>query len=102
MGRKGNKNNVNKEPPVFYTYRKVAEITGRNIRTVYNKVYGIREEIKNGRYSEYALPDGLINWFVYVDYLTYEKDLKDKYRRKYVPEFNPEIIAEISGLKIAI
>lgn len=102
MSRRENKKNACKEPPVFYTYRKVAEITGRNIRTVYNKVYGIREEIKNGRYSEYALPDGLINWFVYVDFLTYEKDLKDKYRRKLVPEFDPDVIAQISGLKKAI
>lgn len=97
MTRKENKKKLlSNEPTKFYTYRKVAELTGRNIRTVYNKVYGIREEIKNGRYSEYALPDGLINWFVYVDFLTYEKDLKDKYRRKNVPPFNPEEIAKIA------
>lgn len=87
---------TSKDPPRYYTYKQVAEYTGRNIRTVYNKVYGIREEIEAGRYSEYALPDGLINWYVYVDFLTYEKDLKDKYRRKNVPPFNPEEIAKIA------
>lgn len=83
----------------FLTYKQIAEATGKTTRTVYNKKYGIEEEIANGRYSRYSLPEGLINWYVYIDYLTYEKDLKNKNRRKYVPDFDPEEIEKISGFR---
>ena len=83
----------------YLTYQQIADTTNKSVRTVYNKKYGILEEIQKGRYSRYALPDGLINWYVYVDYLTYEKDLKNKNRRKYVPDFNPKEIEEISGFR---
>ena len=83
----------------YLTYQQIADTTNKSVRTVYNKKYGIEEEIQKGRYSRYALPDGLINWYVYVDYLTYEKDLKNKNRRKYVPDFNPKEIEEISGFR---
>lgn len=83
----------------FLTKKQVAAETGRTTRTVENKIKGIRQEIEKGRYSPYALPDGLINWYVYVDFLTYEKLLSDKYLRKSVPEFNPAEIEKISGFK---
>lgn len=84
----------------FLTKKQVAEETGRTTRTVENKLRGIRREIQSGRYSPYALPgEGLINWYVYVDYLTYERMLADKNLRKAVPEFDPAEIEKISGFR---
>lgn len=63
--------------------------------TFYSKVKGIREEIKNGRYADYAvLDDGKtkVSKIVYVDYSTYGKRLKDKNMRKHVPPFNEKKI----------
>ena len=96
MNREEKNKLICRERPMFYTYRQASEITGKTIRTIYNKVYGIREEIAAGRYPEYVLPGTMISWYALVDYLTYEKDLKDKYRRKTVPEFKPEEIAKLS------
>lgn len=86
----------------YLTVKQVAEETGRTQRTVSNKVKGIRKEIENGRYSPYALPDGLISWYVYLDYLTYEKRLADKNLRKTVPAFDPAEIERLSGFKTKV
>lgn len=85
----------------FLTKKQVAEETGRSTRTVENKMKGIRQEIENGRYSPYVLPEGqgIINWYAYVDYITFEKMLADKNLRKAVPEFDPVAIEKISGFR---
>lgn len=63
-------------------------------QTIYKIVNGIQEQIQKGRYSQYALADGLVNRYVFIDYVTYRKRLEDKNMSKYVPEFNPrEIMA---------
>jgi predicted transcriptional regulator len=83
----------------YLTVKQIAEATGRVERTVRNKIAGIRKEIEHGRYSPYALPEGLVSWYVYVDYLTYEKRLEDKNLRKTVPDFNPAEIEKLSGFR---
>lgn len=69
--------------------------------TVHNRLRGIEEEIKSGRYNDYALiRDGklvLVNVLVFLDYLKYRKMLQDKYARKYTPEFKPELLVKIIG-----
>jgi len=81
----------------YLTRKRLAEDTGRTIRTVDKKIEGIKREVKKGRYSPYALADNLVNYYVYIDYLTFEKFLADKNLRKTVPEFNPEMIQKMSG-----
>lgn len=69
--------------------------------TVYNRLNEIRQEMKNGRYNDYAVIDDgklvLVNVLVFIDYLKYRKLLKDKNARKYVPEFQPEKLVQIIG-----
>lgn len=88
----------------YLTFKQVAEETGRTVRTVQNRVNGIREEIAKGRYSPCVLPEGegIVNWYAYIDYLTYRKRLEDKNLRKTVPEFNPSEIEMLSGFKTKI
>ncbi len=56
--------------------------------TVYSRIAGIEEQIKAGRYSDYAISDNRINKAVFLDYNKYWKMLADKNMRKYVPPFN--------------
>jgi hypothetical protein len=91
-----------KDRPMYFTYRQASEITGKTVRTIYNLVYGIRDEIAAGRYPAYVLPGTMISWYALVDYCTYRKDLTDKYRRKTVPPFNPEEIARLSLFEKAV
>lgn len=69
--------------------------------TIRNRVKEIEEEIKKGRYNDYAIiRDGqilLINTIVFIDYLKYRKMLLDKNARKYVPEFKPELVVRTLG-----
>lgn len=69
--------------------------------TVFNRLKGIEEEIKNGRYNDYAvIRDGklvFINVLVFLDYLKHRKQLQDRNARKYTPEFQPEKIVQIIG-----
>ncbi|MGN0466217.1 MAG: hypothetical protein ACI4F9_07715 [Lachnospiraceae bacterium] len=81
----------------YYPLKQVAEMTGRTVRTVQRKIAGIQREIERGRYSPYALAGNLVNYYVYLDYIKYEKRLEDKNMRKTVPEFDPEEIMRISG-----
>ena len=83
----------------YLTKKQIAEETGRTVRTVDNKIKGIRREIENGRYSPYSLPEGLVNWYVYIDYLTYQNLLEDKNLRRTVPEFNPAEIEKVAGFR---
>lgn len=102
MNSKEKKKLMCTERPMYYTYRQASEITEKSIRTIYNKVYGIRDEIIRGRYPAYVLPGTMISWYALCDYMTFEKDLKDKYRRAYVPPFDPEEIAKLSLFKKAV
>lgn len=61
------------------------------------KVKGIENEIKAGRYSQYAIIESMINVYVFIDYIKYEKALSDRNARKYVPEFKPNEIMELCG-----
>lgn len=81
----------------YFPKSRVAEMSDTTVRTVNRKVKGIQREIERGRYSPYALAGNLINYYVYIDYIKYEKDLQDKNLRKTVPEFEPEEIMKISG-----
>lgn len=71
-------------------------------RTVDKRIKEIREEIKSGRYSKYAILDGdtapLVNAYVYIDYIKYRKALRNRNTRKYVPPFEEKDMKEIAGL----
>ena len=62
---------------------------------IYKLVDGIQEQINKGRYSQYAIAEGLVNRYVFIDYLTFKKRLEDKNLSKYVPAFEPEKIKEL-------
>lgn len=74
---------------------------GISKQTVHNRMKEIENEIKSGRYNDYAvIQDGklvLVNVLVFIDYLKYRKMLLDKNARKYVPEFKPEKLVQIIG-----
>lgn len=80
---------------------KIAQEFSVSKSTVQARVREIEEQIKEGRYNDYAvIRDGgilLINVLVFIDYMEYRKRLKDKNARKYVPEFQPEKIVRILG-----
>lgn len=63
------------------------------------KVQGIEKEIKNGRYNRYAILDGMINVYVFMDYMKYESALNDMNAKKYVQGFGPDELMELCGFK---
>ena len=69
--------------------------------TVRTRLFEIENQIKNGRYSDYAIiRDGnivLINVLVFIDYLTYRRQLLDSNARKYAPAFHPEKLVQMIG-----
>lgn len=81
--------------------KRIAEEFGISKSTVYVRMKEIDEEIKSGRYNEFAIiEDGnivLINVLVFIDFLTYRSRLKEKNMRKYVPEFRPDKIIRMLG-----
>ncbi len=85
----------------YMTIGKLADEFHCSVRTVGRRILGIQEEIKKGRYSPYSILEGdghpLINTYVFMDYQKYQKPLKDRNARKYVPEFNPQELAKICG-----
>lgn len=69
--------------------------------TVDNRLKEIEEEVKKGRYNNYSvIHDGklvLINVLVFIDYLTYRRQLRDRNARKYTPEYKPEVLVQSIG-----
>ena len=74
---------------------------GLSKSTVDERVKEIREEIKIGRYDDRSIMDDgnivLVNVLVFMDYIKYRRQLKEKNARKHVPEFQPEKWVWISG-----
>ena len=75
------------------------ESVARHRSFVDKKVRGIEDEIAAGRYNRYAILDGMINVYAFIDYMKYERLLSDRNARKHVPEFRPDEIMELCGFK---
>lgn len=87
-----------------YPYMKkdgIAEEFHISPQTVRNRLKEIEQEVKKGRYSDHAvIQDGnilLINVLVFLDYLTYRRQLMNKNLRKNVPAFRPDILMRDMG-----
>ena len=63
-----------------------------SMSTVKSRMNEIEEEIRAGRYDDYAIIDDggviLINTLVFLDYLKYRGLLRQKNARKHVPEIS--------------
>lgn len=85
-------------PRLFMTAKQLSEYEGLT-EGYYRKIFSeVSEQIVSGRYPEAALTDSAprsINYYVYRDYMTNRKRLKDRTLKKYVPDFNPGEIARI-------
>lgn len=83
-------------PRLFMTANQLAEyegMTSGHYRQVFQE---IEEQIQNGRYPRAALADDKprsVNYYVYRDYITNRKKLKNRTLKKYVKPFNPAEIA---------
>lgn len=68
-----------------------------------NRLKGLREEIKNGRYPAMSIiKDGgfiFVNYLVFLDYLANRDKLNDKYARKHVKPYNAFKAAKEIGWK---
>ena len=85
-------------PKLFMTAKQLSEYEGLT-EGYYRKIFSeVSEQIVSGRYPEAALTDSAprsINYYVYRDYTTNRKRLKDRALRKYVEDFDPAEIARI-------
>ena len=88
-------------PKLFMTAKQLSEYEGHKenyYRTIFRE---IDDQIKDGRYSATSMGDGdprSVNYYVYRDYITNRRKLKDKNLRKHVKPFNPAEIAAICPL----
>lgn len=88
-------------PKLFMTAKQLSEYEGHKenyYRTIFRE---IDDQIKDGRYSATSMGDGdprSVNYYVYRDYITNRRKLKDKNLRKHVKPFNPAEIAVICPL----
>lgn len=81
------------------TVKQLSELTGDSAKTIRSRISGIREQIRKGRYNEYALIEAKkgtrINFYVYYDYDKFREALENRNTCKAVPPFDPERIAQI-------
>lgn len=88
-------------PRLFMTAKQLSEYEGHKenyYRTIFRE---IDDQIKDGRYSATSMGDGdprSVNYYVYRDYITNRRKLKDKNLKKHVKPFNPAEIAAICPL----
>lgn len=79
----------------------IAKELGISPGTVNNRCKEIKEEVLAGRYPEWSIiEDGglkLINYLVFIDYLSNRQKLLNENLRKYVEPFEPHKIAQSIG-----
>ena len=78
----------------------LAEEMGLNKQTIRNRVNEIRAEIGKRYKSLAVIDDGnivLVNRFVFIDYMTNRRKLRDKNLRKHVEPFNAAEVASYLG-----
>ena len=87
-----------------YPYMRIVQLAKEfqiGTGTVRTRLLEIEDEIKTGRYNDYAvIRDGniiLINVLVFIDYMTYRQQLLDRNARKYTPAFHPEKLVQMIG-----
>ena len=92
--------NQTRAKPYLLT-KDVAKEMGMCSRTAQGRIAEIKEEVKKGRYDEYAvIKDGgflLVNYLVLIDYMKWRERLKDKNARKSVPPYEPCKVARAIG-----
>lgn len=80
------------------TKKELAERYSMTTRTVSERVKGIQEEVKNGRYNRMAVIEDSevkVNEYVFIDYCKYKKHLENPQLRKCVPPFEPGLIRQL-------
>ena len=84
-------------PRLFMTVRQLAKFEQRSELTIRNVIGEIKEQIMEGRYPKTAVGEYplSVNYYVYRDYVTYRKRLKEKNLKSQVPKFNAREIAAI-------
>lgn len=80
--------NAKNFPVLYLTKSGLAKLFSISRPTVYKYIDGIENQIKEGRYNQYAILDDKISIAVFADYYKYKKWLDDKNMKKYVPIFN--------------
>lgn len=63
---------------IYQNKTAICRTFGIGRQTMYRYEAGIREQIAQGRYNEYAIIDNEINVGVFADYIKYRRMLKDK------------------------
>lgn len=88
-------------PKLFMTAVQLAEYEGMS-ESHYRQIFSeIRQQVKDGRYPDGSVSDtkpASVNYYVYRDYLTNRRKLKNKNLRKTAAPFNPAEIARICPL----
>ena len=81
------------------TVKQLSELTGDSTKTIRSRISGIREQIRKGRYNEYALIEAKkgtrIIFYVYYDYDKFLEALENRNTCKADPPCDPERIAQI-------
>lgn len=85
-------------PKLFMTANQLSEYEGLS-SAYYRKIFcEIEDQIQKGRYPQLSISGEKprsVNYYVYRDYITYRRQLKNKNLKKMAKPFNP---AEIAAL----
>lgn len=88
-------------PKLFMTAKQLSEyegLTPSHYRNIFKEIEG---QIEEGRYPGSAIGEGdprSVNYYVYRDYMTNRRKLRDRNLKKTVKPFNPAEIAQICPL----
>ena len=87
-------------PKLFMTADQLSEYEGMSGAHYRSIIREIEKQIKEGRYPETAIGGSprSVNYYVYRDYMTNRRRLRNRNLKKTVKPFNPAEIAQICPL----
>lgn len=80
---------------IYYTNKQLSEKFNMSLSTVYRRKLGIMREKK--RYGDYAVISSGTNYYAFIDYDKYYKELSEPALRKRIPPYDPVAIAKQCG-----
>ena len=83
---------------VYYKQTELRSVFGCGKTWTQKRINGIRREVRNGRYNQYAFIGSMVHIGVFLDFCVWYEMLNDENERKYGPEIDVQTALEYCGM----
>lgn len=87
---------------IYYKGTELQKVFGCGKTWIQKRINGIRREVRNGRYNQYAFVGKMVHIGVFLDFCSWYEMLSNENERKYVPDFDVGTALEYCGKRTEV